>query len=398
MLLLIPSLLWGEEAADSIPATTRADKNPFFFSLKGESGSVFQTNDFVSNEGITGFSSLALKFCHASRGDKWQDYAYGMPYFGVGLYAATFNDQRLGTPVSFYLIHGARIFPVRPKLSFNYEFNLGYSTNWKHYDPFDNPDNIAVSMRQNIHVGANLYFKVKPFRHIDANIGFSLTHFSNGAVRLPNKGMNMAAPYIEICYNINPPTLARVCDPCPEEAQVTDLRQPLPPKIDKRLDHDLLLTFSSRQIFYGTANGLTTGYVDYNFRVFGLSYAPMIVSNYAFKWGPSLDIVYDESGGATASSEKREADGQFYDRVELGDAKQRISVGLSAKGEVMMPYFSFFANLGYNVYHGNPYDKRFYQILGVKIPFYRNFFGTFGIRSNHFSKAQFIFWSAGYTI
>jgi hypothetical protein len=60
ILLLIPSLLQGEEAANSIPATTRADKNPFFFSLKGESGMVFQTNDFVSDEGITGFSALSL--------------------------------------------------------------------------------------------------------------------------------------------------------------------------------------------------------------------------------------------------------------------------------------------------------------------------------------------------
>ena len=387
LILLIPSLLWGEEAADSIPATTQPDKNPFFFSLKGESGIVFQTNDFVSNEGITGFSSLSLKFCQASRGDKWQDYAYGMPYFGVGLYAATFNDQRLGIPVSFYLIHGARILSILPKLSFNYEFNLGYSTNWNHYDLFDNPDNIAISTKQNVHVGANLYFKVKPFRHIDANIGFSLTHFSNGAVRLPNKGLNMAAPYIEICYNINPPE--------PRSKQELHLS---PPKIEKRLRHDLLLTFSSRQIFYYPVNESTMRYIDYKFRVFGLSYAPMIVSNHTFRWGPSLDIVYDESGGSTTSYEQWEVDGLFYDRVKLGEFKQRIGIGLSAKGEAVMPYFSFFANVGYNIYSGNPYDKPFYQILGVKIPFYRNFFGTFGIRSNYFSKAQFIFWSAGYTI
>jgi len=386
MILLIPSLLRGEEAADSIFTTASSDKNPFFFSLKAESGSVFQTNDFVIDEGITGFSSLALKFCHASKGDKWQDYAYGMPYFGVGLYTATFYDQRLGNPISFYLIQGAKIFSF-PKLSFNYEFNLGYSTNWKHYDRFDNPDNIAVGMSENIHVGANLYFKIKPFPRMDANIGFSITHFSNGARRLPNKGMNLAAPYIEVCYNINPPE--------PHSKPESHLS---PPKIEKRLDHDLLLTFSSRQIFYGTVNGLTTGYVDHNFRVFGLSYASMIVSNYAFKWGPSLEIVYDESGGATAAREIWEADGQYYDRVRLGDVGQRIGIGLSAKGEVVMPYFSLFANLGYNVYHGNPTDKRFYQILGTKFPFYRNFFGTFGIRANHFSKAQFIFWSAGYTI
>ena len=387
LIFLIPSLLRGEEVNDSLLVTTPSSKNPFFFSLNAQSGAVFQTNDFVINEGINSFSSIALKFCQASKGDKWQDYAYGMPYFGIGFYMATFHDQRLGTPFSFYLVQGARIFPITQKISFNYEFNLGYSTNWKHYDRFDNPDNVAIGMSENIHVGANLYFKIKPFPRMDVNVGFSLSHFSNGARRLPNKGMNLAAPYIEICYNINPPE--------PREKPEQPL---LPPKIEKRVDHDLLLTFSSRQLFYGPTNGLTTGYVDHKFRVFGLSYAPMIVSNYAFKWGPSLDIVYDESGGSTASREQWEVDGEYYDRVKLGDVEQRIGVGLSAKGELVMPYFSIFVNMGYNVYHGNPKDKPFYQIIGTKFPFYRNFFGTFGIRANHFSKAQFIFWSAGYTI
>ncbi len=386
--LFIPSLLLrGEETADSAQIDTSSSRIPFFLAVRAGSGFVFQTNDFVINEDITGFSSFDLKFCHASKGDRWQDYAYGMPYFGVGVSAMTFRDHRLGNPVSFYLIQGAQMFSVL-SLSFNYEFNLGYSTNWNHYDRFDNPDNIAVSKRENIHVGANLYLKIKPVRHIDMNFGVSLAHFSNGGQRLPNKGMNLTAPYIEICYNINPP-----------EPHLKSKPHLLPPKIKKRIDHDLLLTFSSRQISYSTdGTGLTTGFVDHNFRVVGLSYAPMFVHSYSLKWGPSIEIVYDESGGATAWREIWEVDGQYYDRVALGDVSKRINVGLSAKGELVMPYFSLFANVGYDVYHGNPNDSRFYQILGAKIRFHPNFFGTFGIRANHFSKAQFIFWSAGYTI
>jgi len=387
IILLIPLLLRGEELADSIPSEISSGKNPFFLAVKAESGFVFQTNDFVIDEDIKGFSSLDLKFCHAAKGDRWQDYAYGMPYFGVGLSATTFHDHRLGTPISFYLIQGAQIFTL-PLLSFNYEFNLGYSTNWRHYDRFDNPDNVAVSTSENIHVGANLYLKVKPIPRVDMNIGVSLVHFSNGAQRLPNKGINLAAPYVEICYNINPP----------EPRSKSELHL-LPPKVKRRIDHDILLTFSSRQISYSTdGTGLTTGFVDHNFRVMGLSYASMFVRSHTWKWGPSIEIVYDESGGSTAWREIWEVDGQYYDRVALGKMEQRFNVGLSAKGELVMPYFSLFANVGYDVYHGNPRDRRLYQILGTKFRFHRNFFGTFGIRANHFSKAQFIFWSAGYTI
>ncbi len=387
IMLFIPLLLQGKEMEDSVLAETPSSKNPFFLAAKAQSGFVFQTNDFVINEGIDGFSSFDLKFCNASKGDDWRDYAYGMPYFGVGIGAATFHDHRLGTPISFYLIQGARIFSVSV-LSFNYEFNLGYSTNWRYYDRFNNPDNIAVSTSENIHVGASLYLKVKSIPRVDMNIGVSLTHFSNGAQRLPNKGMNLMSPYIEICYNINPP----------ESHSKPELHL-LPPKIKKRIDHDLLLTFSSRQISYSTeGTGLTTGFVDHKFRVIGLSYASMFVRKHSLKWGPSIEIVYDESGGATAKREIWKVDGQYYDRVALGNVKQRLNVGLSVKGELVMPYFSLFTNIGYDLYHGNPNDSRFYQILGTKFHFYRNFFGTFGIRANHFSKAQFIFWSAGYTI
>lgn len=387
IILIIPSLIRGEEMVDSLFTEHPSHKNPFSLSVKMQSGSVFQTNDFVIDRNITGFSAVDLKFCHVSKGDRWQDYAYGMPYFGIGLGATTFHERRLGTPLSFYLIQGAHFFSTA-RLSLNYEFNLGYSTNWEYYDRFDNPDNVAVSTSENIHVGASLYLKVKPTPHFNINAGVSLTHFSNGAQRLPNKGMNLVSPYIELSYNIHPPK--------PYSKTEANL---LPPKIKKRIDHDLLFTFSSRQISYSTnGTGLTTGFVDRKFRVFGLSYATMFVRSHLFKFGPSLEIVYDESGGAAARRDIWEVDGQYYDRVSLGKIKERLNVGISAKGELVMPYFSIFLNMGYDVYHGNPSDNRFYQILGTKFNFYRNFFGTFGIRANHFSKAQFIFWSAGYTI
>jgi hypothetical protein len=84
--------------------------------------------------------------------------------------------------------------------------------------------------------------------------------------------------------------------------------------------------------------------------------------------------------------------------VIKGDMKERFGVGIGLKGEITLPYVSYFANLGYNVIHGNERDSRFYQILGVKADIVSNIFGTFGIRATRFSKAQFIYWSLGYAL
>ena len=159
------------------------------------------------------------------------------------------------------------------------------------------------------------------------------------------------------------------------------------------------MTFSSRQIENNLRDTpLAPKYIDYRFRVLGFCYAPMFVSNYWFRYGAGVDFVYDESGGATSIMTLNSADNLYCERITLGEPKERFNVGLSAKGEIVMPHFSFIGGLGYNVLQENEKDSCFYQILGVKIHFYENIFGTFGIRSTHFTKAQFFYWNVGYTI
>jgi hypothetical protein len=386
-LLIIPASLFGK---DQDTTEQYNPKRPMALSLRVESGYVFPTNDFVRKEDIPKYSSLSFKYALRPQRDQWEDIAYGMPYLGVGLYTATFYKKDLGIPFSIFLFQGATITEFVPgSITFHYEFNLGYSANWKAYDRFDNPNNIAVGSSENIHVGGGLYLKFLVNRKWDINIGLAVTHFSNGATKMPNKGLNLGTPYVELTYKFN--------DPDPEKTKVEG--NLIPPQIEKRIDHDFLLTFSSRQIYHSTVGtGLTSQFVDHKFKVWGFSYAPLVINNYKYKWGPSIELVYDESAGATAWREQHPEDLHFYDRIKLGKVEERFSLGISAKGEIVMPRFSFFANVGYDIFLGNESNSRFYQIVGVKVYLNDRIFGTFGIRATHFSKAQFIFWSGGYTL
>lgn len=372
--------------AQSNRDTTRIQKeiNYPFIALDSKGGTVLATNDFVSGDKkIPLYTSLSFKYGRYSSGNKWQDYAFGMPYWGVGIYTAHYfnRSSNIGHPISMYVLQGATITQFSKSLSLKYEWNLGASFNWEPYNENENPENIAIGSEVNVHVSVSSYLKWRLSRNLDLHTGFSLTHFSNGAQRYPNKGLNMIAPYVELVYNINSTPLYDI----PNES----LR---PPKLEKRIDHDISILTTSRRARFDTL------YLDRQFKVFGLNYAMMFVNSYKYKWGPSLDFVYDESSQVKTWKEKSAITGDWYDRVQLGKPIERFSLGLSLKGETTMENFGLFANLGYNLLHGNKKNKRLYQIVGVKLYFARDFFGTFGIRANHFSKAEYLYLTLGYTI
>jgi hypothetical protein len=366
-----------------------AVKSQPFLSLQTQEGTVLPTNDFIINskEKPT-FSAVSLKYGFSATKTRWQDYAYGMPYSGVGLmFAEFFNKQELGSPFALYAFQGTTLSNLSRKTKLNFEWFLGASFNWNPYDPFDNPENIALGSKTNIYVGGNIYTNFQLNKQWDVHTGIGLSHFSDGATRLPNKGINLISATVEFRYNFNRNSIA-------ENEQV--LR---PPKIDKRIDYDFLINISSRQKKFDTiSTNLPSPYVDKNFSVFGVTFAPMIVKSYKYKYGAGVDFLYDESSGARAWRQINPHDGREYDRVKPGNFGERISLGISARGELEMPMYSIFANLGYNVVHGNKADKRIYQVMGVKVYLKENLFGTFGIRASRFSQAQYLYWSLGYTI
>ncbi|NDW11859.1 hypothetical protein D0T50_03020 [Bacteroides sp. 214] len=392
LLFLVTLYATFVSANEQDTVSTVKAKAPSFITFNITDGAVFPTNEFVSGEHeIPHYASYSIKYGFSAQGDDWKDYAYGMPYLGIGLYVANFYRRHddLGVPVSLYFFQGAKLWQSkkRPGITLNYEWNLGASFNWKHYDPFDNPNNIALGSTVNIHVAGNLYFKWKLSNKLDLHAGAGFTHFSNGANSLPNKGLNILSGFVELAYHFNRKEL------------LPDLSGLLtPPPFEKKIEHDLMFLVTSREAKVDTTGtGLPDIYTKRKFKVLGLSYSHMFRNNYRYKWGPSIEATYDESAGISAWRQIHPESGKYYDRVHLGRFSERFSVGISMKGEIMMPAYSMFAHLGYDIIHGSDYDKRFYQILGIKLYLKDNLFGTFGIRANNFGRAQYLYWNLGYT-
>lgn len=402
LLLLAGFALRGSAADVSRHDTLSILKPQLSWVAKAKYGFVLPTNNLVKGRSfdipslswrysedwkVENFFAYALEFHWTLKPDDWRAKAYRNPYFGIGLSGTNYFDVRLGYPWTLYMIYGGRFVRITPWLTFNGELNLGYSTNWNHYDRFDNQDNVAVGWKNNIYVSLDLYLRFLLSKHWDAKVGFSFDHFSNGATRMPNRGINMLTPILTLGYRIH------------DTEEVLQNSTPFVKQRRKyRLDHEVWAMLSVKQIYYnGDNTQLTTQYVDYRHRVFALSYAALLTRSYKYKYGLSLDFLYDESVGAKADYILNSADNKYYEHVTLGEKKDRFMLGISLKGEIVLPYFSVYANMGYDVIHRDKNQPRFYQMMGVKIEPTGTYFATMGIRAAYFSKAQFITWGVGYT-
>ena len=98
---------------------------------------------------------------------------------------------------------------------------------------------------------------------------------------------------------------------------------------------------------------------------------------YKFRAGVALDGVYDHSANMKESYEEENG---FY----TPPAKKQMALGLSARGEFVMPYFTVGIGLGANVLHGGGDMKSFYQILALKIDVTRNSYLHIGYTSGNF--------------
>jgi hypothetical protein len=368
---------------------TDTTKRASFIEANTAFGQVFNTNTFV--KAVPHYHAFSLRYARASNGTSWEDFVYNMPFFGIGFYKPYFtNNPGLGDPFSIYMFRGSTLKQFTNRLGLIFEMNLGLSMNWKPYDPFDNPENFAVSTPSNVHVGMKFYFEYFLSRNLELKFGANLNHFSNGSSRKPNKGINMGALSVSLAYNFNPPDKGSLLRNPP-------LLEP-PSDIPFHIDHDVKFIISTRQTEFSTdGTNLPSPYVDASFMVLGLAYNPMFVTGYRYKWGPCIRVLYDESSNVRAWRELNPADGLWYDRVRISELSDRLSLGLGFSGEISMPIASVFATLGYSVYHKHHHDKAFYQVIGIKAYLQDNLFATFGISATQFTVAQFLYWSVGYT-
>lgn len=390
ILLCWSSALWSQIRSDSIPH----DRPALIHRLETEerSGYIIPTNVFLRGENsqsrpIRHTLSSHLKYSFQFHPDCRSGQIYRGAYQGIGFAYYSFGNYReIGDPKAIYLFQGATLAAFTPRLSFDYEWNFGLSVGWNPYDDEKNPYNGMVGSNINAYMNVNFYIRQLLSRHFDLIYGITLTHFSNGNTKFPNAGLNNADIKAGITYNIN--------------RQVNYLSNGLSGRssnihdFPRHISYDVVL-FGSWRRKGVILNEEPVASPD-KYTVLGFTINPMYNLGYKLRVGASLDGVYDSSANIYTGDYIIDPGGYnpgytFYKPA----MKKQLALGISARGEYVMPYFDVGIGIGVNLLHGGGDMKGLYQILALKIKVTRHSFIHIGYNLQNFDTPNYLMLGLG---
>ncbi len=380
-LMCYPVFLRAQADSTSLPEKKISE----FLSLQAvyQKGYVFSTNDFLrgtnaESDRISAFQTFSLKFSTQTTGSKLWEQQYKYPDWGIGVYMADFyNPEEIGYPLAIYGFFNAP-FQRWNKLSVNYEIGFGATFNWKSFNPLTNQYNIAIGAGQSFIIDAGMNLRYDFTGKIGLITGFSLTHFSNGALKKPNFGINTVAPKIGLKYNFyEPPSFNR--------EEVPEFH---------RENEWLLSGFGGAKnvIFDSVSIDIMEKYEGAFFPVFGISAGYNRHISYMSKIGIGITMSYDGSVNAKVAIEENELDPLDS---PLGD---KIQLSIYPSYELVINRLSVILQPAFYLYRKSFTNQSpaFHQRIGLKYYITDNIFAGIILRDYAFHVSDHIEWTAGY--
>lgn len=287
---------------------------------------------------------------------------WGVGYFGVKLY----NDTLFGIPnaVFAYIDVPFNKWDPNRKWSFSYSIAGGLSYNFRPNNPETNPLNTLIGSYKNVYIDLGFYANYKLSKTIDAKMGLSFVHFSNGASTLPNMGMNLLGPKIILQHHVV------------RERPEVYVREEIP-EWEKRHGIFIYQAFGSKQLEdHGTSYLNTTTSLAYKY---WFMYKGQAVAQ--------LDAFYD--GSNNNRNEVPEAD--------RDNPANLWSVGIFIGYEAIYNRWSFISGWGHYIWRNYEYSNPNYQRFGVRYRVYEGLVFGVGLKARTFA-ADYIEWSVAYNI
>ncbi len=360
-------------------------QNQYSIENSYQNGYIFPTNDFIrgnnfEKDTIDAFQMFSLKFSKQTVGKHQWEQLFNYPRYGLGFSIYDFhNPEEIGTPFAIYGFFNAP-FKRWKKWSFNYEIGFGATFSWKSFDPVANKYNIALGAGQSFYIDAGLILNFRIFKHFNMETGFSLTHFSNGALKKPNKGLNTIAPKISVKYSF---------DACP-----TFSRTEIKPFQQKNEWLVSIFAGMKNVIFNDAKINIIEKYEGLNFPVFGFSTVFNRQIGYKSKFGIGISASYNGVLNAQVAVDENELEAlesPFEDKLQLS---------IYPSYELVVYKVSLVLQPAFYIYRKKLKKQTpvFHQRIGLKYHINNKLFIGITLRDYKFQVSDFIEWHIGYIL
>jgi hypothetical protein len=388
-ILLIPNILHAQNIREHKEEKVFAKdttKRHIFLGLRYGFGYIFPSDKFVEGDNeehrvINKYQSFSAKILFQNSGNEKSSWfqVYNHPYLGVGVNVAYFYDiKEMGVPIAIYgFINGP--FYRWNKLSFNYEINLGLMGNWRHFNPKNNPYNIAIGAIRTVYLdfGVGLAYRFLP--RWEAEFYMGVSHFSNGAIKVPNMGLNTLSPHVEVRYSLH------------KEQKFNEFK--IPP-FEKVISLEITAFGGIKNVVSLDSVQVNTqpNYQGVYFPIAGMRTTLNWQISRKSKFGVGLAMTYD---GSTDAKIVVENGNMFLKNLPFS---YEIRASIYPSYELVIGPFSLVFQPALYLYQKKTRYKLpvFYQRIGFKYTLAHRVTFGFSLRAYRFQVSEFIEWNVGY--
>ncbi len=306
---------------------------------------------------------------------------FNYPRYGLGIKVGNFfEDVYESWPVMIYGLFESTIIQ-RSIFKLDYNVSFGLTDNWKKYDPSKGNFNTSFGSSRTCYSQFMIYMDCMINRFFNIGLGYGLTHFSNGAIKLPNvMGLNTVSPHLRLSY-------------VPNRFKKPETRTEIPEYL-KNTYLDISTYGGVRSVTYPECDiDTTTNFNVLPFPVFGVTAVLNRQISYLSTLGIGVTLGYDAARNAFVHPENG------LPVADLGLNTDNVIISVFPSYEIEYKPVSFFLQpCFYLLKKETTYKKpTFYGRFGLKCNIWNNMYA--GISLHTFKlHADYIEWALGYRI
>ena len=304
---------------------------------------------------------LEFSISKPTYGVKEWEQIYAFPEIGVSfLYADLANRQQLGTAYALYPYINYRM-NRNDKCNMRLRIGAGIGYFPTTFDIFENHKNLAISSHLNGAISVLFANRLCLSKRISWENGISFTHFSNGAYKMPNLGVNIVTLNTGVSLSLGNTERKPV--------KTTALAQ--------KKAFDFLIV--------GTAGIKSLEAAGQKYFVYTLRMVLDKAMNRKSSLGVGLDIGYNSSL----------FDKLIYDSIFVTNKAAIIQPGINLSYTLNMDKLSLFINNGFYLNKVDIRSGLFYHRLGIRYKFNYNLIANVSLKT-HFGVADHFEFGIGY--
>jgi len=307
-----------------------------------------------------------INYTFKTDGEKAWQQIHNYPELGLcAMHLELSNPDQLGSFNAIYPYANLRVNGFDKKVAFNLRIGMGLAYLTKSFDRLENHKNNAIGSHLNGFVNLRFGAAIKINKAWRIETGVGLSHASNGAIKTPNLGLNIATFNLGVGYTFG-------------DKNYKLKRSDSIPVVKKRWVPSLVAVWGIKELE-------TPGGAKYN--AFGLQLNVHRVLGHKTKLGLGVEMAYNEA------TKKVWEDDSVYS-PKFGDI---VQAGGKVSYEYTIHRVSLPIEFGMYFYKKQAFNGAFFHRIGMRYKITKHLFANVTLLT-HWAKADYFEWGLGYQL